>query len=226
MIQKIKVGPLDCLCSRGSDSRRIVYILYPVDLSALWVESAVRKYDVTVVVITGLDWQNVLSPWPAPGVPKGSEAFRGEAAAFLRTLQGNVIPNVEQAMGIGGDIVRTLVGVSMSGLFTLWQWMLCDTFTDIASLSGSFWYEGFLDWMKERPVPHKAGKAFFLLGDKERRSRVKAFRSVQADTEQIVRILDESGICTTFTMVPGDHYSDPVARLDKALQALFDENPA
>ncbi|MDE6638872.1 MAG: hypothetical protein K2K32_11640 [Muribaculaceae bacterium] len=41
----------------------------------------------------------------------------------------------------------------MSGLFALWQWMVCDTFRNIASLSGSFWYEGFMEWMKSRTIP-------------------------------------------------------------------------
>ena len=109
----------------------------------------------------------------------------------------------------------------MSGLFALWQWMLCDTFANIASLSGSFWYEGFLDWMKNRPIPEKTGKGYFLLGDQEPKSRVKAFQSVGTDTQEIVAILRKAGIATEFQSVPGNHYSDPIPRLEKAFSALY-----
>lgn len=36
-----------------------------------------------------------------------------------------------------------MAGVSLSGLFALWQWLMNDTFRNIISLSGSFWYAGF-----------------------------------------------------------------------------------
>ncbi len=108
----------------------------------------------------------------------------------------------------------------MSGLFALWQWMVCDTFTNIASLSGSFWYEGFMNWLTARPIPHKTGRAFFLLGDQESHSKVKAFDSVGANTAEIVTLLERAGIDTTFRSVPGNHYSDPIPRLDLALSTL------
>ena len=168
-----------------------------------------------------MDWESVFSPWPAPGVPKGSPDFKGQSPQFLKLLQGTVLPQVESALGMPADVERTLVGVSMSGLFALWQWMLCDTFRNIASLSGSFWYDGFTDWMKSHPIPGKSGRAFFLLGDREPHSRVKAFSSVGTNTAEIIGLLEASGINTEFRSVPGDHFADPIARLDAAFKALL-----
>ncbi len=192
-----------------------------MDMLTGWIEPAAEKYGVTIVVVTGMDWQNVFSPWPAPGVPKGTADFEGDSPAFLAILQQKLIPAVETALGISTDVERTLVGVSMSGLFALWQWMMCDTFRNIASLSGSFWYKGFVDWMKERPVPAKTGKAYFLLGNQESRSNVKAFNSVGEDTAQIVTLLRDAGIDVEFRSVPGNHYSDPIPRLNSAFEALY-----
>lgn len=221
MIQKIDIDALQCICSSDGCKDKIAYILYPMDFLADWIEPAAKKYGVTIVVITGMDWQNVFSPWPAPGVPKGSPDFQGESPEFLKLLQREVIPDIEKTLGLNGDVERTLVGVSMSGLFTLWQWMLCDTFHNIASLSGSFWYEGFVEWMKNRSIPKKTGKGYFLLGDQEPKSKIKAFASVGTDTQEILAMLKAAGIEVEFQSVPGNHYSDPIPRLDKAFSALY-----
>ena len=221
MTQTIDINDLHCLCSTPHSKDKIAYILYPMDMLAGWIEPASGIYGTTIVAVTGMDWQNVFSPWPAKGVPKGSPDFKGESPEFLRLLQQTVIPRVESALGMSESVERSLVGVSMSGLFALWQWMLCDTFANIASLSGSFWYEGFLDWMKNRPIPEKTGKGYFLLGDQEPKSKVKAFQSVGTDTQEIVAILRKAGITTEFQSVPGNHYSDPIPRLEKAFSALY-----
>ncbi|MDE5568429.1 MAG: hypothetical protein K2J12_08285 [Muribaculaceae bacterium] len=221
MAQTIKIDNLDCLCSSSGSKGKIAYILYPMDMLADWIEPAAQEYDTTIVVVTGMDWQNVFSPWAAKGVPKGSPDFKGESPQFLKQLQQQVIPSVESLLGISNDTTRTLVGVSMSGLFALWQWMVCDTFANIASLSGSFWYEGFLDWFMNRPVPAKSGKAYFLLGNQESKSKVKAFSSVAENTEQIISRLSTAGIDVEFQSVPGNHYSDPIPRLAKAFSALY-----
>lgn len=221
MVRKLKIAILDCLCSTNGYKDKIAYVLYPVDILGDWVEPAAAKYNTTIVVVTGMDWQNVFSPWPATGVPKGSPDFAGESTVFLDLLQKEVIPQIEAELGILPETERTLFGVSMSGLFALWQWLLCDTFTNIACLSGSFWYDGFVDWIKGRQIPAKKGNAYFLLGDQEAKSRVRAFASVSGDTKEIISLLNGHGIRTEFQSVPGNHYTDPTGRLDKAFTAIF-----
>lgn len=220
-MQKIEIAGLQCTCSTTVSKDKIAYILYPMDMLGEWLEPAARKYGITIAVITGMDWESVFSPWRAKGVPNGSPDFKGESPEFLKLLQQKVIPEIEAAAGISEDAERSLVGVSMSGLFALWQWMVCDTFANIASLSGSFWYEGFLDWMKNRPIPKKSGRGYFLLGNQESKSNVKAFNSVGVNTEEIVALLRNAGIDVEFQSVPGNHYSDPLPRLDKAFAALY-----
>ena len=221
MTQKIRIDNLCCLCSSVVRKDKIAYILYPMDMLSDWIEPAAEKYDVTIVVITGMDWQNVFSPWPAPGVPKGDPDFKGESPEFLKLLQDKVIPRIENALGIDEGVERNLIGVSMSGLFALWQWMVCDTFKSIASLSGSFWYEGFMDWIEGIDIPHKSGMGFFLLGNQESGSNVKAFNSVGVNTDAIVRLLKAAGIKAVFESVPGNHFSDAIPRLEKAFSSLF-----
>ena len=215
----IEIGNLSCLCSSTVSKDKIAYILYPMDMLADWIESAARKYGVTIVTVTGMDWQNVFSPWRAPGVPKGTEDFEGKSPEFLKLMQNKVLPQVERELEMSSAVERSLIGVSMSGLFALWQWMECDAFRNIASLSGSFWYEGFIGWMKSLTIPAKSGKGYFLLGDQEAKSKV--FGSVAVNTQEIITLLRDAGIDVVFQSVPGNHYSDPIPRLDKAFTALY-----
>lgn len=223
MVTKIDIGNLHCLCADTGRKDKIAYVLYPVDILYDWIEPASQTYGVDIVVITGMDWQNVFSPWPAPGVPKGTPDFKGESPQFLSLLQQEVIPQIEETLKIDATVERTLVGVSMSGLFALWQWMLCDTFHNIASLSGSFWYHGFVEWIKSRPVPQKSGKGYFLLGNQEAKS--KTFATVATDTQVILNYLRTIGIDVEFQSVPGNHYADPISRLNHAFIALYPLKP-
>lgn len=222
MALNIKIDNLQCLCSDYKCNSKIAYILYPIEgFLDKWIDQAAKDYGTTIVVITGMDWQNVFSPWPAKGVPAGSPDFKGESGEFLDKLQQDVIPEIESKIGFHVTPERSLIGISMSGLFALWQWMLCDTFSNIASLSGSFWYEGFIDWFDKQQIYNKSGQAFFLLGTQEPKSVVKAFQSVGIATEAIVSRLKNDGINVRFMSVPGNHYSNPLPRLEAAFSALY-----
>lgn len=205
----------------ASNSNRIAYVLYPMETLKDWIEEAANKYNVSIAVITGMDWDNDLTPWPAKGVPRGCPDFKGEASAFIKKLKVTVVPEVEKRLGLH-NAERTLVGVSLSGLFTLWQWSSCDVFRNIASLSGSFWYEGFMEWFNRQEYSRHAGsEAFFVLGDKESHSKIKAFEPVEVNTKAIVAKLQAEGVDATFTSVPGNHYQFPIERLNLAFKNLY-----
>ncbi|MCH5241303.1 MAG: hypothetical protein J1F67_02610 [Muribaculaceae bacterium] len=225
MLKKIKIEDINCVCVSGEDSKRIVYMIYPalVPFQDKWIEEMASKYQVPIVVIyiPADGWNDMLTPWPEPGETPDSPPFAGKAAETLKTIQEQLIPSAENALGLKNIEERNLIGVSLSGLFTFWQWMLCDTFKSIGCLSASFWYNGFLNWFEKQTLPPKNGKAYFLLGVKEPKAWIKAYRSVGENTEKIVEKLKESGIPTTFQWVPGDHFANPTERAEDALKGLF-----
>lgn len=225
MEKTIEIAGLKCNIYGPEYKERIVYLLYPMPLPDEPVDRFAKEYGVAVVVVTGMDWESAFSPWPAKGVPEGSPDFKGDSPVFLKILQTDVIPFIESSIKVTENVERSLIGVSMSGLFALWQWIECATFQNIASLSGSFWYEGFMEWLKSQRIPKKAGKAFFLLGDKERKTNIKAFQSVEENTLEIVSLLRSSHIDVEYTSVPGNHYSDPLLRLSLAFKSLFGKSP-
>lgn len=199
-------------------------MIYPQvsGFSDKWLENQAEKNKCSIVMVyVALDkWNDYLTPWPAPGETAKAQPFGGQASEFLRELESEIMPQAEKALGLEEITERNLVGVSLAGLFTLWQWMQSDTFRSIACLSGSFWYEGFIEWFKRQPVPRKDGKAFFLLGTDEPKSKIKAFRSVGENTESIVSALRSDGVDVTFDRVPGNHFADALQRAEIALSNI------
>ncbi len=65
-------------------------------------------------MITGMDWDNDLTPWKAKGVPSGSADFKGLAPQFLSFLKERLIPEIEKELNVSSGVERTLAGVSLS----------------------------------------------------------------------------------------------------------------
>lgn len=217
----LDIAGLRCSCYPVPGATSVTYLLYPMELPGSWMEAVASRCGSSMLVVTDMDWQDVFSPWPAHGIPQGTPDFEGLAPEFLILLRQKILPQIEDSLGIGPEPERTLVGVSMSGLFAMWQWMLCDDFRNIVCLSGSFWYPGFVQWLTAQKLPQGKGKCIVLLGNGEHRSRVPEFRSVAADTAEVVRYLKSEGADVQFISVPGDHYSDALQRLAKALGTMF-----
>ncbi len=134
-----ELGKLHYLCCSNPDSGKVAYILYPLNRLKKWIEPAAKEFGISIVVMTGMDWDNDLTPWPASGVPEGDPDFKGLAQNFFNELTQKIIPVLEASMNLCTDVERSLVGISLSGLFTLWQWPQSEFFNNIAMLSGSFW---------------------------------------------------------------------------------------
>ena len=219
MIHVIETSGLTLHISPCPGSRRVAYILYPMEALGGWLAQAATKYRISMVSITGMDWDNDLSPWPAPGEPPGSPDFQGLAPEFLATLTQKVAPAAEEWLGLTGA-ERILTGVSMSGLFALWQRFVSPFFPTVLSLSGSFWYPGFVEFVNRQAAPQPTGSVYMLLGRKERFSPIKAFRRVEDDTRLILARLQQLGVPCRLDMVPGNHYANPLPRLDLAFSSL------
>ena len=105
------------------NTNRICYMILPEGIKENLAEGLAilsEKYSVSIVVINDVDWNNDLTPWPADGVFKKAKPFGGHAAGFLDKLTHEIIPDAEKQLGIE-EAERTILGVSLSGLFAVWQ---------------------------------------------------------------------------------------------------------
>ena len=94
------------------------------------------------VIISGVNWETDLSPWKAPGL-KGGE-YAGRAKDFFEMLKNDLFFNLEISLRITKP-ERSIVGVSLSGLFPVCASMSRPVFKAVGSVSGSMWYDGFLE---------------------------------------------------------------------------------
>lgn len=180
-----------------------------------------EKYDVSIAVIEGAAWNDDLTPWPAEGVFRKAKPFGGKAATFLNKLTDEVIPHTEKALGIQ-DAERTLLGISLSGLFAVWSAFHTDAFTNIISISGSLWYDGFVEWMKGQTPSPQLKKVCMLLGDKEKNSKEKRMATVEEQTLAVANLLKANRqTLVLFELVEGTHFSPILPRLERAFEMVF-----
>ena len=179
-----------------------------------------EKHGISIVVIEDVNWNDDLTPWPAVGVFKKAKPFGGKAASFIDKLTHEIIPNTERELGIE-DAERTFLGVSLSGLFAVWAVFNTDAFANIISISGSLWYDGFVEWMKEQtPSPHLK-KVCMLLGEKEKNSKEKRMATVEERTLAAADILKaKSQANVVFELVEGTHFSPILPRMEQAMMTL------
>ena len=205
-------------------TNKICYMILPQGIKAnltagLGVLS--EKYGVSIVVIEDVDWNDDLTPWPAEGVFKKAKPFGGHAAMFLDKLTHEIMPDAEKRLGIE-EAERTLLGVSLSGLFAVWSAFNTNTFTNIISISGSLWYDGFVDWMKENTPSPSIKKVCMLLGEKEKHSKEKRMATVEERTFAAVEILkSKSQASVMFELVEGTHFSPILPRLERVFEMVY-----
>lgn len=168
----------------------------------------------------GLD--DELSPWPAPAVWKGQAPYKGQAAAHLKWMTEECMPEVEvrlRAMGILQQIPM-IAGYSLAGLFALWAGWTSGNFARVASVSGSLWYPGFTDFIRDNAPTGHIGKVCISLGDRESHTRHPLMSQVDTCTAAIVDAVKTRGIDTVFKWNPGNHFDHPERRMARAITEM------
>lgn len=201
---------------------KVCYLILPEGVSKGWnsdLQELAERFSLTFVMVEGINWNDDLTPWPAPGVFKKAKPFGGKAAAFLVELCNEIVPKAENELG-STNPQRILIGVSLSGLFAVWTAFNTDVFQNVISISGSLWYDGFADWVKTRNVSPKVENICLLLGEKEKNAKEKRMAAVEEKTAEIAALLkDKCKGKVVFELVEGTHFSPFVPRMVKALSA-------
>lgn len=206
---------------------RVCYILLPEGLKddgRAWMETAAERFGVSVVAMSGMDWNDALTPWGAEGVFKKAKPFAGHAELFLKDLREDYFPSVEASLGLKRP-ERYLVGISLSGLFAVWSLFKCSLFAGVASISGSLWYNGFAEWVNNQTLAAPERRVFLSLGDREKKSKDKRMATVEDATRLVVDSLRAKGASVSFLLEPDTtHFSPLVPRLSLAFDGLFGDN--
>ncbi|NLD33289.1 MAG: alpha/beta hydrolase [Clostridiales bacterium] len=197
----------------------LVYVLAE-EATGVILARALAGAGVHLATIGGTDWFRDLTPWPAPSPFAGQDSYPGEADKYMQRLSQGIVPAIEQQLGLT-PAWRGLCGYSLAGLFSLYAPYRTDLFLRVASVSGSLWYDGFVDYMQKSPLTALPVKAYFSLGDQEAAGRNPVLSRVDMLTQQAEEHLRLLGAQTVLEMNPGNHFVDIVPRLEKALRWLI-----
>lgn len=202
----------------GGAHAPIIYLIdspdHPFDVAPL-----AQGRTCTIVTVPVASWNEALTPWPAAGLYREEPDFGGKAASTLDELLRIAIPAIEQQAGLS-PTHRALGGYSLGGLFSLYAFTHCEAFAACACLSGSVWYEGWVDHLHELDLALDGRFAYLSLGTKEKRGARPIMRTVQDNMGACAEILRSRGCDVRFELGPGNHLQHIPERYDAGLTAL------
>ncbi len=173
-----------------------------------------------LVTISGLRWNQELSPWPVGTVVSKDDNFAGEAPQWLPVLTGEVVPQVERLLPSPPQW-RCLAGYSLGGLFAVWTAFQTNLFTRILSASGSMWYPGWLEYAREHQLAADLSGAYLSVGEQESTARNAVLQTVGERTRAMAALLNERGVPAKFELNPGNHFKNPPLRVVKGINWLL-----
>ena len=178
-----------------------------------------------LVTISGLHWNQELSPWPVGTVVSRDDNFAGEASQWLPVLTDEVVPQVERLLDVPPSL-RLLAGYSLAGLFAVWTAFHSDLFSRILSASGSMWYPGWLEYAQQHEAAADLQGVYLSVGDKESTSRNAVLHTVGERTQALADLLASRGVNVKFELNPGNHFKNPPLRVAKGIKWLLPESSA
>jgi len=176
-----------------------------------------------LVTISGLRWNQELSPWPVETVVSRDDNFSGEAAQWLPLLTGEVVPQVERLLD-APPTWRLLAGYSLAGLFAVWTAFQSDLFTRVLSASGSMWFPGWLEYAQQHETAVPLQGVYLSVGDKESTSRNAVLQTVGERTQALADLLASRGVNVKFELNPGNHFKNPPLRVAKGIKWLMQQD--
>ncbi len=175
--------------------------------------------DFVLAAISGLNWGHDMTPWEVPAIPHG-DPCTGGADEYIEDLKEEILPDILSRLDFTPSFTM-LAGYSLAGLFAIYCTYKTDIFDRVASISGSLWYPGFMDFVESNEMVRKPDKMYISLGDKEAKTRIKTMQSVRANTDRLASFYKESGIDLTYEINPGNHFTDIVKRTAKGIRAVL-----
>lgn len=164
----------------------------------------------TLVAISGLKWEHDMAPWDIPPISEKAAPCTGGADNYLQLLTEEIVPQAEKL--VQGVSWRGLAGYSLAGLFAVYSLYQTSLFSRIASMSGSLWFPGLMEYITSHEMKKLPGHVYFSLGDLESRTKNPYLKTVRENTENIQGLYARYGIDTFFQLNQGNHYKNAVQR--------------
>ena len=153
------------------------------------------------------DWNQELTPWPAPPV-FGKIPFGSGANETLEFIISQLLPVVQE------EIPHVILGgYSLAGLFALWASYQTDRLEGIVAASPSVWFPKWIDYATDnKPL---AKSMYLSLGDKEEKTKNTVMAQVGNAIRRQNELLTGKIENTILEWNPGNHFVDSEKRTAK-----------
>lgn len=191
-----------------------------------------------VIFAPEADWDRDYTPWELLPAARSEERaedcqkryelrFVGKAGEYLDYLEHTALPCLEREIPIRRDAgSRAILGYSLGGLFALWAGCESGRFGMAASISGSLWYDGWVEYIETHSLPPDA-RVYLSLGKSEEHSSNEDMRRVGDCTRQTYQLLKdrlgEEQVMLEWNR--GGHFTGIANRWKKALTWLDGSGP-
>lgn len=197
-----------------------------VEVAAAYLEERISRQQIPsagfmLAAYESENWNDDFSPWAAPAV-FGREVFGGKADGTLRWLTQYCIPQVEAD---ACEIARFSVGYSLAGLFSLWVYCECSDFAGAVSCSGSLWYRGWTEYVRQvaAACSGKRRCVYLSLGDREEKTKNRLMATVGDNTRQTYALLCENqqNITGVLEWNRGGHFAETDLRVARGIDWIL-----
>lgn len=185
----------------------------------------IKCKDFILISISNLDWNNDMSPWFAPKLNKNDVDCLGKADEYIKLLIYKIIPKAEEYINNKLKIeieYFAITGCSLAGLFSVYCPYKTKIFSKIASVSGSFWFPKFIDFVKENNFSSDINKIYFSLGNKESKVKNQILSTVEKNTVELEKLYNSRGIQTVYEENQGNHFQDADLRIAKGIKWILE----
>lgn len=176
----------------------------------------------TLVSVDGLDWDHDMAPWDAPPLSAEDTPCTGGADEYLQLLLREIMPAAEEQVP-GRVRWRGIAGYSLAGLFALYSLYRTDAFSRAASMSGSLWFPGLVEYASSHEMKRRPDRVFLSLGDRECKTANPFLSTVQKRTEEIERLYRSAGLDVLYRLNPGGHAANGVERTAAGIRWLLED---
>lgn len=109
------------------------------------------------------------TPWPAPALLSGMPEFGGGAQSYLQVLVEQIKPYVDTNYRTLRDQEHTgIAGCSFGGLLSIYAaYQYPEIFGKYSLISASFWYDQFLDYMRNQGLSNANHRIYMYVGQLE-----------------------------------------------------------
>ena len=116
-----------------------------------------------------------MTPWSCRPLRPSDKPFTGGADEYLELLLTRILPPALEAVR-GEPVYKGIAGYSLAGLFAIYSMYNCDDFDRVASISGSLWFPGFLEYVFDNRMKLLPTGYICRLEIKKRRREIRSFR--------------------------------------------------